>query len=131
MTTKRVLVVDDDAEIREIVQGCLEDVAGWLVIVSDSAQDGLLQAVTEQPDAIVLDVMMPHMNGLLFLRQLRSNPMTQSIPVVFLTVRVEFTDPRQIRALNIAGTIAKPFDPLLLSTQIAQFLGWLPHKVYN
>lgn len=129
MTTKRVLVVDDDPEIREIVQGCLEDIAGWLVISSASGQDGLVIAATEQPDAIVLDVIMPQMDGLLFLRQLRSNPLTHSIPVVFLTVRVELTDPRRIRALNVSGTITKPFDPLSLSTKIAKFLGWQMQEV--
>ena len=124
MTTKHVLIIDDEADIQEVLQGCFEDVAGWQVLLASSGQEGLVKAAAAQPDAIVLDVLMPGMDGRTFLRQLKANPAIESIPVIFLTSRVDFTDPQELPPLGVAGAIAQPFDPIQLAHQIATVLSW-------
>lgn len=121
---KKLLVIDDEAIIREVVQYCLEDLAGWDVVTAESASEGLFQVTAENPDAIILDVSMPGTDGLTFLQLLRANPQTQSIPVFLLTARSEFTDPRWIFSLGLAGALAKPFDPYELVEAIATAFGW-------
>lgn len=121
---RRLLVIDDEFMVLEVVQSCLEDLAGWQVLTASSAQGGLLQATTERPDAIILDMMMPGMDGLTFLQRLRANPKTQDIPVVLLTAKLEFTDPHRIHALGVTGAIAKPFDPFDLVAKLTEVLGW-------
>lgn len=122
--SRRVLVIDDEADVRAVVQGCLEDVAGWEVITARSGSEGLTKVATEKLDAIILDVMMPDIDGLTFLKQLKSNPDTGAIPVVLLTAKVSLTDPTIQAELGVLGAIAKPFNPISLSQQIARFLGW-------
>ena len=124
MTTKRILIVDDEVHVREVVQLCLETLGGWDVLSAASGREGLLQLQAEQPDAIVLDVMMPEMDGFAFLRLLRANPTTQDIPVVFLTAMADRFNQQQLTELGVRGAIAKPFDALLLINQVAQALGW-------
>ena len=124
MATKRVLIIDDEPDVRAIIQGCLEDIAGWDVIAAASGQEGLEKAVTDKPDAIVLDVMMPGMDGLTFLKKLRDQPEGKSIPTVLLTAKVNFTDSEMLSELDIEGVISKPFDPFILTEQIAAFLDW-------
>lgn len=122
--TKRVLIIDDEAILLEVVQGCLEEIAGWNVLTANSGWEGLTKAATEQPDAIVLDVMMPGMDGLALLKRLKAEAGTRSIPVVLLTAKVELTDPRRSADLDVAGVIAKPFEPFQLVEQLATVLGW-------
>jgi CheY-like chemotaxis protein len=121
---KRVLVIDDETHIREIVQTCLEILGRWKVQVAASGQEGLSKAMLEPPDAIVLDVMMPQMNGLSVLKQLRANSATQSIPVVLLTARVDLIELPMIAKLKVAGVIAKPFNPVGLANQLSKMLDW-------
>lgn len=122
MENKKILVVDDEEVIREIVQSCLEDLGGWNVITAQSGQEALGKVMEEKPDAIILDVMMPGMNGLKFLQLLRENPENQSIPIILLTAKLEFTNLQQIINLDLAGVIPKPFDPYELVEKIATFL---------
>lgn len=124
MLSKRILVIDDEDVIQEVVQGCFEDVAGWEVLLASSGREGLEQIVTEQPDAIVLDEMMPGMDGIAFLKQLRANDDTPSIPVVLLTAKVDLADPKLLRELGVVDMIAKPFDAIALVERVAEVLGW-------
>ena len=124
MSTKRVLVIDDEAPVRVVVQSCFEDVAGWEVLEASSAREGLSKAVVEQPDAIVLDVMMPEMDGIALVQCLQANSVTQSIPVVLLTAKIDLIQNRRYPTHGIVGAIAKPFDPILLVQQVAECLGW-------
>lgn len=124
MATKRVLIIDDEPDVRAVVQGCLEDLAGWDVVTAASGQEGLAKAIAEQPDGIVLDVMMPGMDGFGFLRELRKQPEGRSIPVVLLTAKINPTDPQVMLELSIKGIISKPFDPFTLIEQIAYYLDW-------
>lgn len=124
MTLRRILVIDDEERIQEVVQTCLEILNGWEVLTASSGNQGLRQAQTQQPDAILLDVSMPEMDGLAIFQQLQENPLTQSIPVILLTARVQPADRERFAQLGIAGVITKPFDPVQLAAQVTQALGW-------
>jgi CheY-like chemotaxis protein len=124
MTTKLVLLVDNEANVREVVKACLQDLGGWDVHSVASAKEGLDRAVAVQPDAIVLDISMPGGDGFSFLQQLRANPVTQLIPVVLLTAKARWFTPNQLQPFGVAGAIAKPFNPISLTNQIANALGW-------
>lgn len=124
MSTKQVLLIDDEAYVREVVQACLQDVGGWDVLAVASALEGLDKAVAMQPDAIVLDISILEMDGFAFLQQLRANRITQNIPVVLLTAKARWFTPQQLQAFGVAGAIAKPFNPLSLTDEIAQALIW-------
>lgn len=124
MSTKRVLVIDDEVDVRTVVQRCLEDLAGWEVMTAASGQEGLVQVVADPPDAILLDIMMPEMNGIDFLQALRTQPEGLSVPVVLLTAKVSLTQDSTFPPLDVEGIIHKPFDPFRLVEQISNFLGW-------
>lgn len=121
---KRILLIDDEPHDRLVVQTCLETLGGWEVVVASSALEGLALVEVTPLDAILLDVMMPRMNGVSVLQELQDKPTTQAIPVIFLTARVSFTEPQRYLALGAKGAIAKPFDPLALVSQICCILGW-------
>ena len=120
----RILIIDDEDDIREVAALSLETVAGWDVVLANSGAQGLLRAAESQPDAILLDVMMPGMDGPTTFRELRKNPKTASIPVLLLTAKVQSSDQRRFADLGVAAVLFKPFDPLTLSTQIADALHW-------
>ncbi|MFM7363267.1 MAG: response regulator [Cuspidothrix sp.] len=124
MTKRRILVVDNEEYIQEVAKICLEIVAGWEVITASSGQEGIVQAENYQPDAILLDVMMPDMDGLATFENLQANPMTKEIPVILLTAKIQVADRRRYAALGIKSAIAKPFDSLELAGQVATALGW-------
>jgi CheY-like chemotaxis protein len=121
---RRILIIDDEDDIREVAAMSLETVAGWEVMVANSGAQGLLRAASYKPDAILLDVMMPGMDGPTTFRELRKNPATAKIPVLFLTAKVQATDRRRFADLGIEAVLVKPFDPMTLSIQIAGALGW-------
>jgi CheY-like chemotaxis protein len=123
-TTKCVLVIDNEEYIREVAQICLETVAGWEVFTAGSGPEGLVVAETEQPDAILLDVMMPGMDGLTTFQHLQDNPATQKIPVILLTAKVQSSDLRYYAELGIKAAISKPFDALELAGKVANSLDW-------
>lgn len=124
MAPKRVLIIDDESDVREVVRGCLEDIAGWEVTAAASGQEGLSKIAAEPPDAILLDLMMPGMDGLTFLKVLRNQPVGVTIPVVLLTAKFNLSQATQDSELDVRGIIPKPFDPFLLVDQFANFLGW-------
>jgi CheY-like chemotaxis protein len=124
MTTKRILVVDNEQYIQEVTKICLETVASWEVLLASSGSECLRQAEAEQPDAILLDVMMPGMDGMTTFQKLQENPATQAIPVILLTAKIQSSDRRRYAQMGLTAAIAKPFDPLDLAGQIATALGW-------
>lgn len=123
MTVKRILLVDDEASILAVARVGLKRM-GWSVLTAASGREGIALAETEQPDAIVLDVMMPEMDGIATLKQLQDNPQVKDIPVIFLTAKTQKADRRRFYASGIRGFITKPFDPTTLASQISGFLGW-------
>ncbi len=122
--TKRILVVDDDPLLREVAQAALELVGGWQVYTAQSGLQAQQRALTEQPDAILLDVMMPGVDGPSTVAALRADPATRDIPVIFLTARMPPEDMEEWRPLRLAGVIPKPFDPMTLASDMAAMLGW-------
>lgn len=121
---KRILIVDDEERIREVVKACLEDLGGWQTLTAESGAEALYKAETESLDAILLDISMPDMDGFAFLQKLRQNYKTQDIPIILLTAKVLPHDWERFSQIKVAGVIAKPFNPVTICTQVAQILGW-------
>lgn len=124
MAAKRILVVDNEQYIQEVAKICLETVAGWEVLTVSSGKEGIIQAEAYQPDAILLDVMMPDMDGITTFEKLQANPATKEIPVILLTAKIQASDRRRYTQMGIKTAIAKPFNPLELAGQVAAALGW-------
>jgi CheY-like chemotaxis protein len=120
----KILIIDDEEDIREVAALSLETVAGWNVITANSGAQGLARAIEHQPDAILLDVMMPGMDGPSTVRELRKNPASASIPILLLTAKVQASDQRRFADLGVQAILFKPFDPLTLAQQISNVLGW-------
>lgn len=121
---KRILIVDDEEDIRDVVRVSLEEFAGWLTISATSGVEGLQIAQAEILDAILLDISMPDMNGFEMCEKLQADPKTQKIPVIVLTAKVLPSDRRRFADLDVAGVITKPFDPIIIWRQVAEILGW-------
>lgn len=121
---RRVLLVDDDDTIREVAQLTLEAVGGFEVLTASGGAEALVTAAREQPDAILLDMMMPGMDGPATVAGLRADRATSAIPIVLLTAKVHGSERGSWSDLDVAGLIAKPFDPMQLPTQVAELLGW-------
>ncbi len=127
MSSKTILLIDDEADIREVVQMSLElsDFGReWKAIAAASGNEGLELARQHQPDAILLDVMMPDIDGPTTLKKLKADPTTQSIPVIFLTAKLRTKDPHRYKELGVVTVLEKPFDPLSLADEIAKALAW-------
>jgi CheY-like chemotaxis protein len=124
MATKRILVIDDEDGIREIIQICLEAAAGWEVVTAASGSEGLVDAQTSQPDAILLDVMMPDMDGPTTFRLLQANVRTRHIPTILLTAKAKISEQQQFIDLGVTGVITKPFKAQDLVNQIREILKW-------
>ncbi len=121
--SRRLLLVDDADDIRAIARMSLERVGDWTVVSAACGEDALRAFAHEGPfDAILLDVMMPGMDGVATLEGLRRLGLRQRVPVVFLTARVQASERRRLTSLGAAGVIAKPFDPLALPRQLDQLM---------
>ena len=131
MPDKRVLVIDDEEDIREIAQDSLEIMGGYEVLTASSGTEGLTDARAQQPDVILLDMMMPGMDGFATFQRLQDDAATQDIPVILLTAKVQASDQLRFAELGVAGVIAKPFDPISLANQVAQILGWARSPAVN
>jgi two-component system, OmpR family, alkaline phosphatase synthesis response regulator PhoP len=125
MPVKHILIIDDEPTIQEIVQTTLEVLANWQVSIAGSGLEGLQKAKTIQPDAILLDVSMPDLDGFYIFAQLQAHPATQAIPVILLTARVQLSQRSHSIPTGILGLILKPFDPVRLPQQISELLGWI------
>lgn len=125
MTRRDVLLVDDDASIREVIQLTLEVVGGWNVQLAASGAEALQQVKDHQPDVILLDMMMPGMDGPTTLGKLREAATGGSVPVILLSAKLsQRRDDQQLAGLGVAGVIGKPFDPITLPDRISTILGW-------
>jgi CheY-like chemotaxis protein len=121
---RRILVVDDDEDIREVARLSLETVGGHTVLTASSGEQALEVAAAELPDAIVLDVMMPGLDGPSTFVRLSAQETTRHIPVVLLTAKIQTADRERYESLGVAAVFAKPFDPMALAGQLAAVLGW-------
>ncbi len=137
MARKLILLIEQDDSIREVLLVCLKHLAGWNVVSFESSQESLDMAIEDQPDAILLDAFMSKSSnsfiskndGLgfiqrLIIQKLREHPVTCSAPIVLMTDKANWFTPTQLRSLGVNGTIAKPFDPTTLPSQMSRLLGW-------
>ena len=120
---RTVLVIDDDRDIREVAKTSLEVVGGFRVILADSGESGLSLAQDARPDAIILDLMMPDLDGRKTLAGLKQNTLTAEIPVIILTAKVQ-SEKHELLANGAAGVLVKPFNPMELPDQVCEILGW-------
>jgi two-component system OmpR family response regulator len=118
----KVLIIDDDADIRSIARLSLSRVGGMEVIEAGSGIEGVRKAREEKPDVILLDMMMPTMDGLETLAALRSQLATALTPVIFLTAKAVGDEVERLNALNAAGVLIKPFDPRTLADDVRALL---------
>ncbi|HQS31999.1 MAG: hypothetical protein B7X59_07210 [Polaromonas sp. 39-63-203] len=114
----RILYVEDEPDIRLIAQMALEAVGGLTVIVCASGPEALRAAPASRADLLLLDVMMPGMDGPSTLKALRELPATADTPVIFMTAKVQAAEVAAYKALGAIDVIPKPFDPMELSAQI-------------
>lgn len=121
---KRILIIDDEYDIRAVAELALKAVGGWSVSTAASGSEGLAKAAAEQPDVILLDVMMPEMDRFATFNALQANPVTQSIPVILLTAKVQNSDQRRFAEMGVEAVITKPFKAMKLPSQIAAALNW-------
>ncbi|MEO6983190.1 MAG: response regulator [Edaphobacter sp.] len=121
---RRILIIDDEDDIREVAALSLEATAGWQIFTASSGAAGIELAAAEQPDAILMDVMMPGVDGPTTFRHMQQDPIVAHIPVLLLTAKVQGVDQRRFAGLGVNGILFKPFDPLTLAQQISEILGW-------
>jgi DNA-binding response OmpR family regulator len=119
----KVLIIDDDADIRFIAGLSLSRVGGMEVVEASSGAEGVRLAKQELPDVILLDMMMPAMDGTETLAALRAQPATAATPVIFLTAKTIEVEVERMRALGAAGVLIKPFDPRTLAADVRALVG--------
>jgi len=115
---QRILYVEDEADIRAVAQLALESVGGFTVKTCSSGEEALREAEAFAPELILLDVMMPGMDGPSTLRALRDLPVLSEVPVAFMTAKVQPAEIEYFKSLGAREVIAKPFDPMTLADQV-------------
>jgi CheY-like chemotaxis protein len=120
-TAKLILVVDDEIAVRMICSFNLE-AAGLEVTEAADGEEALAAVRERRPDLVLLDVMMPKRDGWAVAAELRADPRTRDLPIVFLTARVDDADRRRAHQLGVVGYITKPFDPIALAVQLEEIL---------
>ena len=120
MALERVMHVEDDESIRAVAEIALTDVAGFTLLSCDSGQSALAQAETFAPQLILLDVMMPQMDGLQTLAALRQIPALAKTPVVFMTAKIQQAEKQRYLDAGAVGIIEKPFEPMELGDTLSQ-----------
>ena len=118
----KVLIIDDEEDVRRIAALSLTVLGGFDVVEADGGSEGIAKAATEQPDVILLDMMMPGMDGPATLVKLRDDPATTVIPVIFLTARAMSQEVERLKNMGAKGILTKPFDPTELAAQVKQIL---------
>ena len=124
VTSKTILLIDDEEYIRQILEACIENFSNWRPAIAASGKEGLAAVAEEKPDAILLDMMMPNMDGFSFLKHLKADPQLADIPVVLITARVDLTEPQKLAQLGVKGAICKPFSSVKIVPEIAKILDW-------
>lgn len=124
MTSKLILIIDNEYDIRAVAELALKAVGGWQVSTAASGSEGVAKAAAEQPDVILLDMMMPDMDGIATFSALQANAATRSIPVILLTAKAQAAEERRFAQLGVQAIITKPFKAMQLPGQIAAVLGW-------
>lgn len=118
----KVLIIDDEDDIRSVAALSLGILGGVEVVEAESGRDGISKAASEKPDVILLDMMMPEMDGVATLAALRNTQGVESIPVIFLTARAMSSEVENLKRMGAKGILTKPFDPTILATQVKAIL---------
>ncbi|MCX2524552.1 response regulator [Larsenimonas rhizosphaerae] len=113
-----ILHVEDDPSIQAVARVALETVGGFNVTGCDDGQHALNVLATFRPDLILMDVMMPNMDGPTTLKHLQQDEVLASIPVVFMTARIQPAEVEQYRSLGAVDVLEKPFDPMTLAERL-------------
>lgn len=124
-TLKHILYAEDEADIRDIAQIALEDIGGFSVTYCPNGRAVLEAAEELVPDLLLLDVMMPDMNGPDALRELRTKAGFIGVPAIFMTAKIQSEEMEEYKALGAIDVIPKPFDPMLLADNIKK--SWNKH----
>jgi two-component system OmpR family response regulator len=119
---EKVLMVDDEPHVRRVAELSLARVGKWVVSLAASGIEALAAAARDQPDLILLDVMMPGMDGPTTLSALQTQANVSAIPVIFMTAKVQDREIERYLGLGAAGVIRKPFDPMKLPDQIRRIM---------
>ena len=114
VTLERILLVDDEADIRTVAAMALESLGGFVVGTCASGQEALARVSSSTPQLVLLDVIMPGMDGPATLSAMRTRSGLAVVPVVFMTAKTEPDEVARLRGLGAIGVIAKPFDPMTL-----------------
>lgn len=121
-----ILIIENEDALQEVTQLCLETIAGWEVITTDSVNEGIVKATTQEVDAILLDL-----NEITFdfewntiLQELQNNPTTVQIPIIVLTSTEQYKQLPQLSEVRVTAAIIKPFDLSSLATEVAAALNW-------
>ena len=122
MTLSRVLVAEDDPDIQTVIRMSLKIKGVKTTIITDNGEDCLAQVDQVHPDVILLDVMMPRLDGYQTCQKLKSNPATQNIPVIFLTAKAQVFEQKKGMETGALGYLIKPFDPMTLFDQVVALL---------
>lgn len=118
----KVLIIDDEDDIRSVAALSLGILGGVEVVEAENGRDGISKAASEKPDVILLDMMMPEMDGVATLAELRNTQGVSSIPVIFLTARAMSSEVENLKRMGAKGILTKPFDPTILATQVKAIL---------
>ena len=122
---KRILYVEDEPDIQAVARIALQHVGGFILEICTSGHEALLRGPLFKPDLFLLDVMMPGMDGVTTLRELRKLPGLETIPAMFMTAKVQPAEVAQLRKQGAIDVIPKPFDPMTLSENIRSL--WNKH----
>jgi two-component system, OmpR family, response regulator len=123
----KVLLVDDEEDIRKIGRLSLEAVGGFAVVLASGAAEALDVARSARPGLILMDMMMPGVDGLAALSRLRAEPALAQIPVIFMTAKVQRNEVAHYLEAGALGVIQKPFDPMTLPAEVARLIGNRAH----
>ncbi len=124
MPPKKILLIEDEYRVQEAIRITLETMADWTILLANSGIEGIEIAVANPPDAILLDLMMPQLDGFQTFERLQTHPETRSIPVILMTARFQHNSEQESLPDGITALIPKPFDPMTLVDQISAALGW-------
>ena len=122
MEIRKVLLAEDEEDIQKVAKMSLQFQGKWEVIVASNGEECLGKVSAEKPDVILLDAMMPRMDGYETCRRLKADPATRDIPVIFLTAKAQESEIRRGLELGAVGYLVKPFDPMRLARQIIEIL---------
>lgn len=124
MTNKplsKILIIDDDIDILTITKYSLENMPGVIIKICNSGEEGIKEALTFQPDLILLDVMMPQMDGMATLQVFRLLPSLAKTPIFFMTAKIQQTEIERYKQLGVQGIVMKPFDPMTLPQTLMSY----------